>query len=111
MAETTDHYAPANAPAEQPDAHTPFAILAWSHSGATLFSRRSQALADYWAAMAHSRQPEEAVEVQIDYCRRLIDDYAAALSEATAPFVSPPEDHAPGSNSNGAAPVSEARSF
>ena len=80
-----EHPAPASA---QP----PFAIMAWSHSGATLISRRSQALADYWTAMAQSHKPEEAMTVQVDYWTHLIDDYAAALSEATAPFVSPPVD-------------------
>ena len=68
----------------------PSAILAWSKSGAELASRRSQALADYWTALASARQPEEAMAVQMDYWAHWVDDYATATVEALSPFA-PPE--------------------
>jgi hypothetical protein len=67
----------------------PSAILTWSHCGAALISRRSQALADYWLALAQARQPEQAVALQVDYWTHMIDDYAAAANEAVSPFVQP----------------------
>jgi hypothetical protein len=68
----------------------PSAILAWSKSGADLASRRSQALADYWVAMANAGKPERAIAVQMDYWTHWVDDYAAAAAGALSPFVSSP---------------------
>jgi hypothetical protein len=68
----------------------PSAILNWSKTGAELASRRSQALADYWTALACARQPDEAMAAQMDYWSHWIDDYTAATVEALAPFTEQP---------------------
>jgi hypothetical protein len=65
----------------------PSAIMAWSKSAADLASHRSQALAEYWLALAGVRQPEEVMAVQVDYWAHLMGDYAAAAAEALAPFA------------------------
>jgi hypothetical protein len=84
----------ASAPNAQPPSEEfhgqPSAILNWSKTGAELASRRSQALADYWTALAAVRQPEEAVAVQMDYWNHWIDDYVAAAVEVMTPFTGPP---------------------
>ncbi len=66
----------------------PTAILAWSHSGGYLLSRQSQALADYWSAIAHAAQPNQAVTAGLGLWGQLWDGYATALSEAAAPLSS-----------------------
>ncbi len=69
----------------------PSAILAWSWAGAGLASRRSQALADYWAGLAGASKPDEAMAVQMDYWTHWVDDYATAAVTALSPFA-PPSD-------------------
>ena len=60
----------------------------WSTSGLgagmALMNQRSRALADYWKAVAEAREPAAIVAAQLDYWSRMVEDYAAAASEATA---------------------------
>ena len=53
-------------------------------TGMHLLSKRSAALADYFARMAQVRQPGDFVSLQVDYVTRLMDDYVNAAAEAAA---------------------------
>jgi hypothetical protein len=77
-------------PTFAPPAGPPTAILAWSHSGGYLLGRQAQAVADYWNALAHAARPNQALCASLGLWSRMFDDYAAALSEAAAPFNARP---------------------
>jgi hypothetical protein len=53
-------------------------------TGITLLSRRSAALADYFAQMAQARHPGDLVSLQVSYLARLMDDYVNVASDTAA---------------------------
>ena len=57
--------------------------------GATfeLMGRRTRAIAQYWESAAFAWEPEMRFGLQVEYLRRMADDYAEAVSGALAPWA------------------------
>jgi len=54
-----------------------------------LMNKRSTALADYWRSLAGVRQPDQLLELQMDYWTQLVDDYQEAFTQGMSQLTAP----------------------